>query len=132
MFKSLANVARLASTCLLAGSTSGAKHTTDPIDVVRNNITQKKAVLLDVREQGEWARGHLKSAILIPLTELSRNPESATGDLQKKKIVYAYCASGHRCLIAARYLHELGFDVRPLRAGFRQLADAGFPTESGR
>ena len=111
---------------MFKGSKSAVPHTQDSLAVVKRSLAKKKAVLIDVREQGEWNHGHLAQATLVPLTALSANPEKATEQLPKNKPIYIHCASGHRCVIAARYLNELGFDARPLRPGFRELVHEGF------
>ena len=70
--------------------------------------------LVDVRSQGEYARGHLKGAKLIPLPELA----SRAGQLDPEKVTILYCASGSRSQRAARFLAEQGFgDVRNLQGG---------------
>ena len=48
----------------------------------------------------------------------------------KDKIVYCHCGSGVRCLKAADELKKLGYDVRPLKPGYKDLLKAGFePSE---
>ncbi|MNC96941.1 hypothetical protein D3C83_144460 [compost metagenome] len=44
----------------------------------------------------------------------------------KGKIVYCHCGSGVRCLKAADELKKLGYDVRPLKPGYKDLLKAGF------
>jgi len=108
--------------------TLAADHTKDTIDTIKKNITAKKAVLIDVREKAEWERGHLKAAILVPLSMLSEKEQEAkvVKLLPKKKIVYCHCRSGGRARAAGDILEELGYDVRPLRHGFFDLIEAGF------
>ena len=43
----------------------------DSLDTVHDNLEQKKAVLIDVREPGEWKQGHLAEAQLVPLSEIA-------------------------------------------------------------
>jgi rhodanese-related sulfurtransferase len=124
----------LAALCL-AATALGSEHTKDSLETVRKNLAEKKAVLLDVREQKEWDRGHLKQAQLVPLSELTKS----TGDpaarqklekaLPKDRIVYCHCARGVRALMAGDILKNLGYDVRPLAAGFEELGKAGFEVE---
>ena len=47
--------------------------------------------------------------------------------LPKDKVIYAHCRSGGRCLVAADILKQQGYDVRPLKQGFKDLIEAGFP-----
>jgi len=121
---------------LVAIAAPAGQHTKDSLDTVRKNLAERKAVLIDVREPAEWKRGHLEQAELVPLSELRRLKDDlqAQQALQQKlpqdKIVYCHCASGVRVLTAASVLGKLGYDVRPLAAGFDDLREAGFPTAS--
>jgi phage shock protein E len=108
--------------------TLAADHTKDTIATIKKNLAAKKAVLIDVREKAEWERGHLKAAILVPLSMLSEKEQEAkvVKLLPKKKIIYCHCRSGGRARAAGDILEELGYDVRPLRHGFFDLVDSGF------
>ncbi len=115
---------------LLSGAAApGAEHTKDSLDTVRKALAEKKAILVDVREQAEWDEGHLRDAKLLPLSVLEEEarPETLARVLGKGKVVYAHCRSGHRCLEAADILRKQGYDVRPLKAGYEELLKAGFP-----
>lgn len=108
-------------------------HTEDSLDKVRKNLGEEKAIIIDVREQGEWKRGHLKEAQLVPLSELRKiKKDSAVREkvektLPKDQIIYCHCGSGVRVLSAAAILGDLGYDIRPLASGFDDLREAGFP-----
>jgi phage shock protein E len=114
----------LASVALLGAELPAAEHTKDALDVVKKNIADNKAVLVDVREQAEWDEGHLDGAVLVPLSQLKEGKQSNA--IPKGRIVYAHCASGKRCLKAAELLEKQGFEVRPLKAGYMDLLKAGF------
>lgn len=106
-------------------------HTADSLETVLNRVNEKAATLIDVREQTEWEAGHLTHAVFLPLSELKKaagNPEvqEKLAKLSKDKIVYCHCKAGGRVLTAAPILKSLGFDVRPLKAGYDALLDAGF------
>jgi len=111
---------------------SAAEHTTDSLDQVKQAVADGKAVLLDVRETAEWKAGHLQDAVLVPLSKLKReekNPELAkelSEKFSKDKVVYCHCRSGGRVLPASDILKRLGYDVRPLKAGYADLLKAGF------
>jgi len=64
--------------------------------------TNKDIVILDVRTKGEYLRGHLKGAKLIPSSEIS----SRINELEKYrgKPLLVHCASGSRSPIAIRKL----------------------------
>lgn len=118
----------LAAWFVLAGPAVAAKYSKDSLEVVQNRVTEKKAVLIDVREEKEWKQGHLKAAKLLPLSHLERgvSKEKLKEFLPKDKIVYLHCASGARCIEAAELLTDLGFEVRPLKPGYDAFIEAGF------
>ncbi len=103
------------------------EHTQDPLDAVKAALEKKEAVLLDVREHGEWDRGHLEAARLLPLSVLRKaSAADVEKSLPRKTIVYLHCHSGARVLPAARLLKEFGYDARPLKQGFEVLRQSGF------
>jgi len=125
----------LIASCIVAGvqlfmiqAGTAAEHTKDSLDTVKARLKDKTAVLVDVREQKEWDEGHLQDASFIPLSKLKvdKEAEKVTKDLSKKKIVYCHCAAGVRALTAADILKKQGYDVRPLKAGYKDLLEAGF------
>lgn len=62
------------------------------------------AFLLDVRQPGEYADGHLPGAMNVPLRELASEYESIPTDVT----VITYCKSGHRQAMSLPMLHVLG------------------------
>ena len=105
-----------------------AEHTKDSLDTVKERLKDNSAILVDVREQKEWDEGHLKDARLVPLSKLKVDAEAEklTKDLPMKKIVYCHCGAGVRALTAADILKKQGYDVRPLKEGYKDLLKAGF------
>ena len=97
----------------------------DPLLTVQENVATHKAVLVDVREPGEWKEGHVEGAISLPLSSL-KNTSAIEHQLPKDKIVYTHCVMGVRALKAAKILEGLGYNVRPLKAGYEDLVKAGF------
>lgn len=110
------------------GVACAADHTTDTLDAVKKGVADKKAVLVDVREEGEWKDGHLKDATLLPLSGLKAgvSAERLKEKLGDAKVLYLHCGSGKRCLTAADLLKKAGYDVRPLKDGYADLVKAGF------
>lgn len=106
--------------------TLAMEHTADPLAQVKTAVDGGKAVLVDVREQGEWEIAHLKDARLIPLSALTKDGAVIPADLPKDKPIYLHCRSGARSLKAAEVLKPLGYDVRPLKAGYGELVKNGF------
>ena len=113
---------------VLASPAVAGKHTKDTLETVQKRLTEKKALLIDVREEKEWKQGHLKVAKLLPLSHLERGVSKEKLDeyLPKDKIVYLHCASGARCIQAAELLTDLGFEVRALKPGYDAFIEAGF------
>ena len=70
----------------------------------------------------------------MPLSSLEQgvDPARLAQVLPKDKIIYCHCLAGGRCLEAAAILAPLGYDVRPLKQGYPQLIQAGFPAAAGR
>lgn len=84
------------------------------------------AVLLDVREDDEWAAGHAAGATHVPLPQLSeRLSEVPAGDP-----VYVVCRSGGRSAKATEFLNANGWDAVNVAGGMSQWAATGKPIES--
>ncbi len=66
----------------------------------------KKIMMVDVRREAEFADGHVKGAINIPLSEMT-DPASMA-NLDENKNIYVYCAGGYRSIIAASLLKRQG------------------------
>ena len=112
--------------CLLSvNGAFAAEHTKDSLAVVKQKLADKSAVLVDVREQAEWDAGHLDAAILLPLSGLQKGADSSQ-KLKKGQIVYTHCKAGIRSVTAGEILSKQGYDVRPLKAGYQDLLNAGF------
>lgn len=116
------------SVLLLCVAALAVEPTKESLSAVKKNIDQGKAVLLDVRERSEWDAGHVQGAISVPLSELKAGGKVTQIDkLPKSKIIYTHCVAGKRALESGKILEKLGFDVRPLSAGYDDLLRAGFP-----
>jgi phage shock protein E len=102
-------------------------HTKDSLDKVKTSLKNKKAILLDVREQAEWDDGHLKDAQLVPLSKLRAGiPAGELAKLlPKDRTIYVHCGSGRRVLEAAEILHKAGYQIEPLKSGYADLIKAG-------
>ncbi len=132
MFQFVRTCAVAAAVCGVCSVSIAAEHTKDTLPTVKKNVEDKKAVLVDVREQSEWDAGHLDGAVFLPLSELKDgvDKEKLAGKLPKEKIVYTHCKAGGRCVKAAEVLEKLGYEVRPLKPGYEELLKAGFKQAS--
>ena len=79
--------------------------------------------LLDVREDDEWAAGHIDGAQHIPLGELS----ARLGELPKDRTIVAVCRSGGRSEAAVRGLRKLGYEAENLEGGVNAWDRAKLP-----
>jgi rhodanese-related sulfurtransferase len=91
-------------------------------------INRQDALLVDVREQAEFAQAHILNARGLPLSQL----EARLGDIGKfkDKPVIVYCATGNRSSAAAAVLRKGGFSqVFNLSGGFAAWQQAGLPVQ---
>jgi molybdopterin/thiamine biosynthesis adenylyltransferase/rhodanese-related sulfurtransferase len=83
-------------------------------------------VLIDVREQDEWAQGHIPGATWIPRGFLESKIEDAVP--VKTTPIVLYCAGGNRSAFAAKTLQQLGYtDVVSMAGGFSRWKGSGMP-----
>lgn len=120
--------AGVAAGCLSVAVACAADHTTDTLDTVKKAVADGKAVLVDVREEGEWKDGRLKDARHLPLSAIKAGvpADKLKETVPAGKIVYLHCAAGGRCRVAADHLKKQGYDVRPLKDGYDVLVQSGF------
>jgi len=75
------------------------------VDKVRE-LVENNEYIVDVRERGEYANGHIKGSKNIPLSELRER----TNEIPKNKPVYLHCRTGQRSYNAVLALQNLGFN----------------------
>ena len=86
--------------------------------------------LVDVREDSEWAAGHLPRAIHLGKGVIERDIEQSVPDTQSEIILY--CGGGYRSALAADSLQKMGYQyVWSMDGGFRGWREAGFAIEHG-
>jgi rhodanese-related sulfurtransferase len=91
-------------------------------------INRQDALVLDVREQAEFAASHILNARGLPSSQI----EARFGDIEKfkDKPIIVYCASGNRSNAAAAALRKAGFSkVFNLSGGFVAWQQAGLPVQ---
>ncbi|WP_461606480.1 rhodanese-like domain-containing protein [Aeromonas rivipollensis] len=85
--------------------------------------------LIDVREDNEWAKGHLPGAEHLGRGVMERDIEIRFPDPDTE--LYLYCGGGFRSILAADNLQKMGYSrVVSVDGGFRGWRDAGYPVES--
>jgi len=80
-------------------------------------LNKEDYILVDVRTQREYSKGHIEGAVNIPVDELR---ERLT-ELDKSKTIVVYCQVGYRGYIADRILSQNGFNVLNITGGYRAL-----------
>ena len=91
-------------------------------------VAAGEAILIDVREPDEWARGVAEPAMLCSLSDLrgSRSQWKSMLEANRDKELIVYCASGARSGVAAGILRGEGFRVVNA-GGFAAWRSAGLP-----
>jgi rhodanese-related sulfurtransferase len=85
-------------------------------------------VLVDVREESEWAKGHLPSAQYLGRGILERDIETRYPELDTPLVLY--CGGGFRSVLAADNLQQMGYrDVISMDGGYRGWVQSGYPIE---
>ena len=69
-------------------------------------LRQSGAFIVDVREEDEFADGHIKGAANIPLSRFRER----MGEIPKDRPVYLHCRTGQRSYNAARVLTQSGWE----------------------
>lgn len=97
------------------------------IDVAtaRELSNRDDVLILDVRENDEYAAGHIPGATLVPLGQLA----SRMSELPKDKTIVAVCRSGNRSGQATELLRQNGFNVHNMQGGMNAWQQAGYEVE---
>ena len=86
----------------------------------------EKLVLVDVREDSEFAADHLPGAIHLSKGVLERDIEQRVPDLNAPLVLY--CSGGYRSALAADSLQKMGYkNVLSMDGGIRAWREKGFP-----
>jgi rhodanese-related sulfurtransferase len=89
-------------------------------------MNREDALVLDVRETGEWGSGHIAGARHIALTQLEKRMSEI--EKLKERPVIICCASGNRSSSACGQLKKGGFEkVFSLAGGISAWREAGLP-----
>jgi rhodanese-related sulfurtransferase len=100
---------------------------TNVADVKRRKDAGEKFVLVDVREDNEWAKGHLPGAVHLGKGIIERDIEQRVPDAGAKVILY--CGGGFRSALVADNLQKMGYsNVESMDGGWKGWLEAGLPT----
>lgn len=102
---------------------------TSVIDVKSRLDKGEKLLLIDVREESEFATDHIPSAIHISKGVIERDIELAVPNLSTEIILY--CGGGFRSALSAENLLRMGYsNVISMDGGIRVWRENGFPLTS--
>jgi rhodanese-related sulfurtransferase len=101
---------------------------TNVADVKRRMAAGEKFLLVDVREDNEWAKGRLPGAVHMGRGVIERDIEKVVPETAAKLILY--CGGGFRSALVADNLQKMGYtNVESMDGGWRGWNEAGLPTE---
>ena len=97
------------------------------VDQAREHLGQNpKAILVDVREDLEWANGHATQAVHLGKGILERDIEKVIPDRDAEIIMY--CGGGFRSILTADVARRMGYrNVASLAGGYKALVQANWP-----
>jgi rhodanese-related sulfurtransferase len=97
-------------------------------DVRARQVSGEGFVLVDVREESEFAAGHLPGAVHIGKGVIERDIERRVPDPATPLVLY--CGGGFRSALAADALQKMGYtNVISMDGGWSGWVKAGLPTE---
>jgi len=101
---------------------------TNVADVKRRMDAGEKFTLVDVREESEWANGHVTGAIYLGKGIIERDIEQRIPSTDTKVILY--CGGGFRSALVADNLQKMGYsNVESMDGGWKGWVAAGYPTK---
>ena len=97
-----------------------------PATAIRLMNNEDDALIIDIRAEADYKKGHIKGAKNIPLTDMTAGLEKYT--TYKNKSVLIYCNSGNSATRAIKLLKAAGFDkVNNLEGGIAAWKEANMP-----
>jgi rhodanese-related sulfurtransferase len=101
------------------------------VDDARARLKENpQAMLMDVREDTEWAKGHAAEAVHLGKGILERDLESVVTDCDREVIMY--CGGGFRSVLTAQVAQKMGYkNVFSLKGGYKALVQANWPMKAG-
>lgn len=99
-------------------------------DVKRRLDAGEKFLLVDVREESEYAAGHAPGAVHMSKGVIERDIETKVPDRATPLVLY--CGGGFRSALAADNLQKMGYtNVISMDGGWREWTQAGLPVARG-
>ena len=100
----------------------------EPDELAMDIPFDEQLVVLDVRKEVEYADGHVKGALNIPLGDMT--DPATMADFDDNQNLYVHCAGGYRSVIAASLLKRQGIhNVRNVLGGWAKIKEQEGITE---
>jgi rhodanese-related sulfurtransferase len=96
--------------------------TAEALELIRSD-----GILLDVREDDEWAAGHAPDAVHMAMSRISQE----FGTLPRDRTIVCVCHVGARSAAVAGALNQAGWQAVNLEGGMEAWAAAGLPMVGG-
>ncbi|PYT36147.1 MAG: sulfurtransferase [Acidobacteria bacterium] len=91
-------------------------------------VQSEKVLLIDTREESEWAAGHAAGALHLSKGIIERDIEAKVPDKQTPMVLY--CGGGFRSALVADNLQKMGYrHAISLDGGWRAWQQSGLPVE---
>ncbi|HLJ40167.1 MAG TPA: rhodanese-like domain-containing protein [Candidatus Acidoferrales bacterium] len=95
-------------------------------DIKKRLDAGEKMILVDTREDNEWAKGHIPGALHLGKGVIERDVETTIPD--KNATLVLYCGGGFRSALAADNLQKMGYkNVISMDGGWRGWTESNFP-----
>ncbi len=95
-------------------------------DIKKRLDAGEKMILVDTREDNEWAKGHIPGAVHLGKGVIERDVETTIPD--KNATLVLYCGGGFRSALAADNLQKMGYkNVISMDGGWRAWTESNFP-----
>lgn len=97
------------------------------VDEVKARMDRgEKFLLIDVREESEWAKDHLPGAVHLGKGIIERDIEQRVPDVNAEMVLY--CGGGFRSALAADNLQKMGYkNLISMDGGIRGWREKGYP-----
>ncbi|MGB6822196.1 MAG: rhodanese-like domain-containing protein [Candidatus Acidiferrales bacterium] len=96
-------------------------------DIKKRLDAGEKMILVDTREDTEWAKGHIPGAVHLGKGVIERDVETTVPD--KNATLVLYCGGGFRSALAADNLQKMGYkNVISMDGGWRGWTESNVPT----
>jgi rhodanese-related sulfurtransferase len=99
------------------------------VDDIKTRLERgDKFLLVDVREESEYAKNHLRGAVHIGKGVIERDIEARVPDLNAPIVLY--CGGGFRSALAADNLQKMGYtNVLSMDGGYREWTEKRLPLD---